>query len=192
MPRIGSGRTSRPPDLDHCRGLAVGDNDPMRPTAYIETSVVSYLTARPSRDVVVAAYQEITREWWRGAPERFSLVASQLVVAEAGAGDPEAARTRLEALGTVVPLDAAPAAESLAQALVDHGAVPRRAADDAAHIAIAATYGVEFLVTWNFRHIANAAMRARIEHGCRSAGYEPPVICTPNELLEDDHEDAVG
>ena len=123
----------------------------MRPTAYIETSVISYLTARPSRDVVIAAYQEITREWWRGAPERFNLVASQLVVAEAGAGDPAAARTRLEALSTVALLDATVAAESVAQALVDHGAVPRQAAADAAHIAIAATNGVEFLVTWNFR-----------------------------------------
>ena len=140
--------------------------------------------------MVIAAYQEITREWWRDAPERFNLVASQLVVAEAGAGDPDAARIRLEALKTVALLAATAAAESLAQTLVDLDALPRQAADDAAHIAVAATNGVDFLVTWNFRHIANAAMRARIEHACRSAGYEPPVICTPNELLEADHEDA--
>ena len=156
----------------------------MRPTAYIETSVVSYLTARPSRDVVVAAYQEITHEWWRHAPARFDLVASALVVAEAEVGDPDAARIRLEALEAVALLDATPNAESLAQTLVDLGAVPRRAADDAAHIAIAVTNGVDFLVTWNFRHIANAAMRSRIERTCRQAGYEPPVICTPSELLE--------
>ena len=118
-------------------------------------------------------------------------MASQLVVAEAGAGDPDAARTRLEALSTVALLDATAAAERLAQALVWIMTRFRAgAADDAAHIAIAATNGVELLVTWNFRHIANAAMRARIEHGCRSAGYEPPVICTPNEPLEADHEDA--
>ena len=156
----------------------------MRPTAYIETSVVSYLTARPSRDVVIAAYQEITREWWRDAPDRFDLVASALVVAEARAGDPDAARMRLEALEPVALLDATPDAENLANALVEAGAVPRQAADDAAHIAIAVTNGVDFLVTWNFRHIANAAMRARIERVCRGAGYEPPVICTPNELME--------
>jgi hypothetical protein len=155
-----------------------------RPTAYIETSVVSYLTARPSRDVVTAAYQEITREWWRDAVDRFDLVASALVVAEARAGDPEAARIRHEALGAVTLLDASPDAEGLAHALIDLGAVPRQAADDAAHIAIAVTNGVDFLVTWNFRHIANAAMRARIEQVCRQAGYEPPVICTPNELME--------
>ena len=159
----------------------------MRATAYIETSVVSYLTARPSRDVVIAAYQEITREWWRDASGRFDLVASALVVAEARAGDPEAAGSRLEALEAVTLLDATPDAEALANALVEAGAVPRHAADDAAHISIAVTNGVEFLVTWNFRHIANAAMRARIEQVCRQKGYEPPVICTPNELMEANH-----
>ena len=159
----------------------------MKPVAYIETSVVSYLTARQSRDVVVAAYQELTREWWRDAPDRFQLAASQLVVAEAGAGDPEAAHVRLEALASIPLLDATPDAERLAQALVDLGAVPRQAAEDAAHIAIAVTNGVEFLVTWNFRHIANASMRAQIERTCRQAGYEPPVICTPSELMETDH-----
>ena len=159
----------------------------MRVTAYIETSVVSYLTARPSRDVVIAAYQEITREWWDEASDRFDLVASALVVAEAGAGDSEAARTRLKALEAVTLLEATDDAEILARALVAAGAVPRQAADDAAHIAIAVTNGVDFLVTWNFRHIANATMRTRIEQVCRQMGYEPPVICTPNELLEANH-----
>ena len=159
----------------------------MRPTVYIETSVVSYLTARPSRDVVIAAYQEITREWWREASNRFDLVASALVVAEAGAGDPEAARTRLQALEAVTLLDATADAEALARALVETSAVPRQAADDAAHIAIAVTNGVAFLLTWNFRHIANAAIRSRIERVCRQMSYEPPVICTPNELMEANH-----
>ena len=116
------------------------------------------------------------------------MVASELVAAEAGSGDPEAARSRLEALQAVTLLDATPDAENLAQALVDLGTIPRRAAEDAAHIAIAATNGVDFLVTWNLRHIANAAMRARIEHACRQAGYEPTIICTPNELMEASHE----
>lgn len=156
----------------------------MKPIAYIETSVVSYLSARQSRDVVVAAYQEVTREWWRTASARFDLVASALVVAEARAGDPDAARTRLAALESIPLLDATSDAESLANTLVASGAVPRQAADDSAHIAIAVTNGVDFLVTWNFRHIANAAMRTRIEQACRQAGYEPPVICTPNELME--------
>ena len=160
----------------------------MKPTAYIETSVVSYLTSRPSRDVVVAAYQEITREWWRDASRRFDLVASDLVVAEAGAGNQEAARSRLQALEATTLLRASQQDEILTQALLDREAVPRKAAQDAAHIAMAVTNGVDFLVTWNFRHIANATMRARIEHVCREIGYEPPVICTPNELLEADNE----
>ena len=143
----------------------------MNPAAYIETSVVSYLTARPSRDVVVAAYQEVTREWWRDAAARSHLVASELVLAECRAGDRIAAGARLDALEGVVLLNASP---------------------DAAHIAIAVTNGVEYLVTWNFLHIANAAMRVRIERACREAGYEPPAICTPNELMETGHGDDAG
>ena len=159
----------------------------MKPTAYIETSVVSYLTGRPSRDVVIAAYQEITRVWWRTARERFGLVASELVVSEASAGDANAARARLNVLEAVTLLDAPEAAVELTQNLLRSKAIPHRAAEDAAHIAIAVTNGVDYLVTWNFRHIANATMRSRIEEVCRQAGYEPPVICTPNELLESDN-----
>ncbi len=161
----------------------------MTPTAYVETSVISYLTARPSRDVVTAAYQAVTRDWWRMAPDKFELVPSALVISEARAGDPEAARARLEALGAVTLLDATIEAERLAQTLLDTGALPRHAAGDAAHIAVAAANGADYLVTWNFRHIANAAMRSRIERACRQAGFEPPVICTPNELMEAGHGD---
>ena len=160
-----------------------------KPTAYLETSVVSYLAARPSRDLIVAAYQEITREWWSDAADRFDLVASALVVAEAGAGDADAAIDRLRLLESIALLEATTEAENLASELIDLGAVPRRAAQDAAHIAIAVVNGIDFLVTWNFRHIANATMRAQIESVCRRAGYAVPVICTPNELLEVDHED---
>ena len=146
----------------------------MNPTAYIETSVVSYLTARPSREVVVAAYQEVTREWWRDAAERFDLVASELVLAEAGAGDPVAARDRLKVLQGVALLNASPDAEELARQLVEFGAVPREAAADAAHIAIAVTNGVEYLVTWNFRHIANAgADREGVQAGGLPAAGHP-------------------
>ena len=161
----------------------------MKPLVYMETSVVSYLTARRSRDLVVAAYQEVTREWWHVASGRFDLVASELVVTEAGAGDADAASARLEVLKPVALLNITESSEALARRLLDLGAVPRQAAADAAHIAIAATNGVDFLVTWNFKHIANAAMRSRIERVCRQAGYEPPVICTPNELMEADHAD---
>ena len=119
----------------------------MKPAAYIETSVVSYLTARPSRDVVVAAYQEVTREWWRDAPDRFDLVASELVVTESGAGDTDAARARLEMLESVTLLNVNEETEELTRRLLALGAVPRQAAADAAHIAIAVTNGVDYLVT---------------------------------------------
>ena len=168
-------------------GFAADDLLDMKPMAYIETSVVSYLTARPSRDVVVAAYQEVTRERWRDAPDRFHLVASELVVAESGADDANAASARLEVLDSVTLLNVSQDAEELTRDLVDLGAVPSEAAADAAHIAIAVTNGADCLVTRNFRHIANAAMRSRIERACRQAGYEPPVICTPNELMESGH-----
>ena len=164
----------------------------MKPIAYIETSVVSYLTASQSRDVVVAAYQEVTREWWLTASGRFDLVASELVVTESGAGDADAASARLEVLRSVTLLNITESSEALARRLLDLHAVPRQAAADAAHIAIAVVNGVDFLVTWNFKHIANAAMRSRIERVCRQAGYEPPVICTPNELMESDHADGTA
>ena len=158
-----------------------------KPVAYIETSVVSYLTAKQPRDVIVTAYQEVTREWWGTAFAAFELVASELGKTEAEAGDERAARGRLKALEPVKLLDITEDAEYLTRRLLDQGAVPRQAAADAAHIAIAVTNGVDYLVTWNFRHIANAAMRSRIEQVCRGAGYEPPVICTPNELMESGH-----
>ncbi len=161
----------------------------MKPKAYIETTIVSYLTAWPSRDVVIAGHQQISRQWWNTAADRFELVASQLVVDEASGGDADAARDRLAALERVTLLDASGEALELARQLVSAGAVPEEAAEDAAHIAIAVTNGVEFLVTWNCRHIANATMRPRIEAVCRGAGYEPTVICTPDELMESDHED---
>jgi len=160
----------------------------LKPRVYIETSVVSYLTARPSRDLVTAAYQEITREWWRSARGAYEMVASGLVVVEASAGDPDAAASRLAALEGIPLLDATPEAEQLAKSLVNDGAIPRRAAEDATHIAIAATNGADYLLTWNFRHIANAAMRAQIEDACRRAGYDPVIICTPNELTDTVHE----
>ena len=161
----------------------------MKSVAYIETSVVSYLTARPSRDVVIVARQQVTREWWRTARDRFHLAASELVIREARQGDPNAARARLMRLDGVTLLDASEEAEQLARELIASRAVPPSAAVDAAHIAIAVTNRVHYLVTWNFRHIANATMRSRIERVCRSDGYEPPVICTPNELMEVSHGD---
>jgi predicted nucleic acid-binding protein len=156
-----------------------------RPRVYLETTVVSYLTSRPSRDVVVAGHQELTRDWWETARQRFEVVASQLVLQEAGGGDPDAAQRRLEVLAQVELVALSEEALQLAQSLVDDGVLPLRAVNDALHLAIAVTNGVEYLLTWNCRHLANAALRREIERHCRSRGYEPAIICTPEELLEE-------
>ena len=157
----------------------------MRPRVYIETTVISYLTARPARDVVVAGHQQSTRDWWETASDRFELVVSELVRQEAGMGDQDAARARVSILGSLATLDATAEADGLAETLVRTAAVPPAAIRDAVHIAIAAANGVEYLVTWNFRHIANAVARPLIESACRIAGFSPPTICTPEELMED-------
>jgi len=156
----------------------------MKPTVYVETTVISYLTARPSRDIVVAGHQQITHDWWQTCHEQFNFVASQLVMQEASEGDAEAAQERLNVLDTMTLLEVTEEALTLAQNLVDAGALPEKAAEDALHIAIAVTNGVRYLVTWNCKHIANATMRPLIEQVCREVGYEPVIICTPEELLE--------
>lgn len=165
---------------------------PARPRVYVETSIVSYLTPRPARDIVIAGRQQATRDWWETAPTRFDLVISQVVREEAAVGDPEAARARLAALAPLTALAAPVEARELARRLVDASAVPKRAARDATHVAIAAVHGVEFLVTWNFRHMANAVARPRIESVCRRAGVEPPVLCTPEELVDTEVESDEG
>lgn len=154
---------------------------------YLETSVVGYATSRLSRDLVVAAHQQITREWFASRAHRYELFVSQLVVGEASGGDVEAARERAAFLQGIPRLGITGAAGELAAKLVESGAVPRKATEDALHIAVAALHGVDYLLTWNCKHIANASMRQAIEGVCREAGFEPPVICTPEELMNDEH-----
>ena len=155
------------------------------PTVYIETSIVSYLTARSSRDVVTLARQELTREWWNSRRQRHDLFTSDVVVGEASEGDDEAARQRLDALQGIEELETTSKAEDLASALLEEGPLPEKAAVDALHIGISATEGIEYLLTWNCTHIANAAMRKPIEEVCRTKGIEAPIMCTPEELMEE-------
>jgi len=155
-----------------------------KPTVYIETTVVSYLTAWTSRDLVRAAQQQQTREWWDVRREDFELVCSELVEREAAAGDPVAAGDRLKALTDLRVLVATPEAAALAVDLIKRLQLPPRAQPDALHVAIAATNGIDYLLTWNCRHLSNAVLRPRIEWVCRDNGLEPPVICTPPELME--------
>ena len=154
----------------------------MKPRVYLETTIPSYLTSRPSRDLIIAGHQQVTKEWWENR-DAFQLYISQLVVDEAAAGDPVAARERLKALQGLPLLDITPEATGLALAILASGKIPRKAATDAAHIAIAAVQGMDFLVTWNCAHIANAANARALALICRKHAYECPVICTPEEIM---------
>jgi hypothetical protein len=154
------------------------------PKLYIETSVVSYLTAQGSRDLVLAAHQEVTRTWW-ASRDGYDLYVSQFVLDEAAAGDSEAAGRRLEVLREMPLLNASTEVLALARRLLAERGMPAKARIDALHVATAAVHGMDYLLSWNCKHIANATLRTRIESICRTAGFEPPVICTPLELVEE-------
>ena len=134
--------------------------------------------------VVVLGNQVVTREWWDGVADRFEPVASELVVEEASQGDPHAAAERMAVLEFLRLLDVSDDARALVRALLRGRAVPSEATQDAAHIAVAGVHEVDFLATWNFRHIANPTTALQIERVCRDAGYDPIAICTPRQLLE--------
>ena len=156
----------------------------MKSKLYLETTIPSYLTAWPSRDLIVAGHQQITKEWWRRRRGDFNLHISQLVLDEAADGDPQAAADRLTVLAGFTVLQLTDEARELTKELLRAAALPPKAATDAAHIALAATSGMNFLMTWNCTHINNAAMLSRIELVCSEAGYQCPVICSPEELME--------
>lgn len=155
----------------------------MRQTVYIETSIISYLVARLSRDLITAAHQQITHTWWQEHRQGFSIFASQAVLDESAAGDPQMASKRAEILKDIPMLEITPEVGELATALIMRLPLPPRAGADAVHIATAAHHGMDFLLTWNCSHIANAALRPRIEKICKEQGYAVPVLCTPEELL---------
>ncbi len=154
----------------------------MAERVYIETTVISYLTARASRDVVIAGHQQSTHEWWDNRRADYELCASELVLREAGSGDPQAAQERLVVLKAMILLQTRPEALALAEELVKAGALPTKAADDALHIAIAADQKIPYLLTWNLRQMVNATMRPLIESVCAAKGFKAPIICTPEEL----------
>lgn len=155
----------------------------VKPKLYLETTVVSYLTARSTRDIVMTARQQLTQEWWDRRREDFEIRISQLVLAEAARGDPAAAKRRLAALRGFAVLEIQPGVPTLANALLNSRLMPANAADDALHIATAAVHDMHFLLTWNFRHIANATHADEIRLLVAKLGHTCPVICTPEELL---------
>ena len=152
-------------------------------SVYIETTVISYLTAWLSRDLIRAAHQQITQEWWKNRREDFEIYVSEFVINEASAGDEEAAEKRLTVLENIALLDVNSGVENLAKKLIADKALPPKAVTDALHIAVAAVHGIDYLLSWNCRHIANAEMQDAIEKVCLSEGCECPKICTPEELL---------
>lgn len=155
-----------------------------QPTVYLETSVISYLAARPSRDLIVAANQIATNRWWETERSKFDLFISQAVLDEVQEGDPEAARRRLRLVEGIPLLDLNDEVVRIAELLALRAAIPRHAIADALHVATAAVHNVRYLLTWNCKHIAHAHARTLLESGCREAGLVPPAIATPLELGE--------
>ncbi len=153
-------------------------------TLYVETSIVGYLAGKASRDLLIAACQQATRDWWQDQRERYELFTSQLVVAEAAAGDSESAKRRLAYLEGIPELLVTTEGRDLARALVTEDALPPKAAADALHIAVAAVHRMDLLLTWNCRHIDNPATKPMVRSVCLAAGYACPEICTPIEILE--------
>ncbi|MCF7977754.1 MAG: type II toxin-antitoxin system VapC family toxin [Chromatiaceae bacterium] len=161
----------------------------MKKTVYIETSIPSYLTARPSRDVRAAAWQQITTEWWDSARKDFSIFTSELTIVEASAGNPEAAERRLSVLQEIPELEIDEEVQEFAEQLISKGGIPTSAEADALHVAVAAVHRIDYLLTWNCRHIDNAKNKPIIRSICIETGYPYPEICTPMELLPEKDED---
>lgn len=155
-----------------------------KPTIYIETSIISYLAAWPSPDLTTAACQQITAKWWQSYRRPYNVVTSALVVAESREGDRRTARRRLDLLIGIPALKITEAAKGLAGALITEGALPKKAEADALHIAIATVHSVDYLLTWNCRHIDNPATKPLVREVCISEGYACPEICTPFEIME--------
>lgn len=153
-------------------------------SVYIESSVVSYLAARPNRDLVVAGNQQVTRDWWETRRSEYELLVSEVVVAECAAGDPTAASERAVFLADLPVLGTTAEAEDLADSLLAALALPSNATLDALHIGVAAANGMDFLLTWNCAHIANPFMQPQIYATCIEFGVVPPTICTPLQLFE--------
>jgi predicted nucleic acid-binding protein len=155
----------------------------MKESIYLETTIISYYSSRPNRDIVIAGHQQITKDFVDKSALRYDIFVSELVIEECKSGDKEAAILRLELLKTFKLLELNDAALSLAKSLVSSKIVPNQYAEDALHIALATIHGMDYLVTWNCKHIANAHIRNKLEKAIRKNGYILPVICTPEELM---------
>ena len=157
-------------------------------TVYLETSIISYLRQKPSSQVVTAARQMLTHRWWDNERSRFELVVSQYVIDEVSAGDQTLAADRLQTLESIPVLPNAPEILRIANEIMSRAILPPKAQVDALHIASVAHHRIEYLLTWNCKHIANAKTLPRIHRVLSEMGIPIPVICTPEEMLGDDPE----
>lgn len=168
---------------------AESENQPrqliMSETVYIETSILGYLTARSTKNLILAANIEVTKDWWESRRNDFTLYISQVVLDEVTQGYPEIAAIRLEILQDFPLLDLNEAVRDLAAQFLVKTNLPSKAADDAVHIAAATVHGLDYLLTWNCKHIANAQIQKKLSAICLDFGYELPRICTPYELMGD-------
>jgi hypothetical protein len=161
----------------------------MKRTVYIETSVISYRVARPSRDIIVLARQEITAEWWDNVLPHLEAYISPVVLDEIAGGDLHAQALRQQLVVNMPALAVDERIIALAEAISQQIRLPERAQADAYHIAIPSVHGVDYLVTWNCKHIANAFMLRKIEQIVLAMGYTMPVVCTPEELMEENQDE---
>lgn len=155
-----------------------------KPTLYLETTIPSYLTAKSSRDIIQTARQQITSEWWENRLNDFDIYISQVVIDEASEGDPIASMKRTEAVKIFTLLEITEEVIDLAEKIIIGKIIPEKAIRDALHIAVATFHEMGFLLSWNCKHIANAEIIKRLRKTVTNEGFELPVICTPEELLE--------
>lgn len=154
----------------------------MKTSVYIESSVISYITARASKDLIAAGRQVITQDWWQEKRSGYDVFVSTLVEQEISKGNQDAANKRLAAISDIKSLDISEEAQMLAASLLTSGAVPQNSAEDALHIGIAAANGIQYLLTWNFKHINNAKTKALIQQQIENQQFLCPVLCSPEEL----------
>lgn len=152
-------------------------------SVYLETTFISYLVARRSRDLLVAGHQQLTEEWWTNRRAAFECCVSQVVIDEVSAGDSAEIQKRLAIVSALPALEVTADAETLTRAIMAAGVLPPHAFPDAAHVAVAAVHAIDYLLTWNCKHLANARISRKMTQVCETAGWRMPTICTPEELM---------
>ncbi|MBT7067152.1 MAG: type II toxin-antitoxin system VapC family toxin [Verrucomicrobia bacterium] len=156
----------------------------MKPSVYLETSVISYLTGRPSRDLIVAGHQQITSEWWVKVLPSVDVFVSELVLDEAARGDGDAAAQRLARIESMPLLEAVDEVDGLARVYADALGLPEKALADAYHMALATWHGMDYVVSWNCKHIASGRVQRVLMDANDTMDLQTPILCTPEELME--------